>query len=153
MSDECRLGGAIALVQNHRSTYFFTQRGMRAAEGHSSRDRRMSEQDLIDFMRRDVLAAADDDVFDPASQMQVTIGVQKSLISGAKPSIHKCVGVRVRIIFIAAKYIRPLNRDLASLIRAEVIAVLVHDADAQPGAHADRTSLAMPRRRGFEVIW
>ncbi len=120
---------------------------MRAAESDRRRDRGMPQQNLINFVRRDVLAAADDDVFDPAGQVQVTIVVEIALVSGAKPSVDESAGVCFRIIFVSAKYIRALNCDFAALIVFERIALFVHDPDAEAGAHPHRSGLAMARRQ------
>src|SRR5260370_36206415 len=79
--------------------------------------------------------------------MQIAVRVEHSFIAGAKPSIHKSASVGFRIVFISAKHVGSLNGNLAALVSAEVIAVLVHDADAKPCAYADRTGLSMPRRQ------
>ena len=79
----------MAFVQDHGRSHFFTQRGMRAAKCDCGRDCGMSQQNLIHFVRRNVLASADDDVFDPPGQMQIAICVEITLIAGAKPSIHE----------------------------------------------------------------
>src|ERR1039458_3805323 len=96
-------------------------------------------------MRRDVFATADDDVFDTARQMQIAVWVEESFVASTKPSIHKSASVGLGIIFVSTKYICPLDRDLAALVGTEIIAFLVHDADAQPRAQADRTCFAVPR--------
>ena len=104
-------------MQNHGCSHFFAQRGMRAAERDRRRDCGMPQQNLVDFVRRNVLAAANDDVFDAAGQMQIAIRVEKSLVASAKPSIHEGAGVCFRIVFVSTKYICTLNSDLAALIR------------------------------------
>src|SRR5579863_7084958 len=96
-------------------------------------------------MRSDVFAPTDDDVFNPPGQVQIAVVVQQSFVSGTKPSIHKSASVGFGIVLISTKYVGSLNVDFAALIGAEVISLLVHDADTQPGAHANRTCLAMPR--------
>ena len=121
--------------------------GCSAAEGDRCRNRGMPQQNLIHFVRRDILTAADDDVFDPSRQMQIAVGVEKALVAGAKPSIHKSASVGFGIVFVSAKHIRSLNGNFAALVGAEMVAVFVHDADAQAGAHADRARFAMPRRQ------
>src|SRR5208283_1086776 len=79
--------------------------------------------------------------------MQITVFVEKSLIAGTKPSIDKSASVGFGIVFISAKYVGALNGNFAALIGAEVIAVRIQDADAQPGADSDGTGFAMPRRQ------
>src|ERR1700692_1878052 len=101
-------------------------------------DRWMPQQDLIHFVRRDIFAATNDDVFNASGQVQITIGVQKSLVAGTEPSIYKSARVRLRIVFISTKYIGSLNCDLTSLIGSKMISIFVHDADSEPGADANR---------------
>src|SRR5271170_2061036 len=137
----------MGFVQDYGRSYFFTQCRMRAAKSDGGRDRGMPQQNLIHFMRRDVLAAADDDVFDPSRQMQIAVRVKKSFVAGTKPPIHKSASVGFWIVFISTKDIRSLNSDFASLVRAQMITFFVHDADAQSSPHADRTGLPMPRRQ------
>jgi hypothetical protein len=79
--------------------------------------------------------------------MQITIGIEKPLIAGAEPSIHKSAGVGFRVIFVSPENVRALNGDFAALIGAEMIAFFVHDADAKAGANSHRSSLAMARRQ------
>src|SRR6202023_2058520 len=57
------------------------------------------------------------------------------------------MSIRFGIVFIPAKHIRTLNGDLATMIGTEMISVLVHDADAQAGAHSHRTRLAVSWRQ------
>src|ERR1022692_5337247 len=107
----------------------------------------MPQQNLIHFVRCDVLAAADDDVFNAAGQVLVTIFVEIALVSSAKPSFDEGVGVCFRIIFVSPKYIRALDRDLTALIVFKRIATFVHDPDPEARAYSHRSSLAMARRQ------
>src|ERR1700686_4368394 len=81
--------------------------------------------------------------------MQITIGVEKSLIAGTEPSIYKGMRIGVGIIFIAAKYIRSLNCNLAPLVGPQMIPIFVHDADPESRTNPHRTSLAVTRRQGI----
>src|ERR1700693_401872 len=101
---------------------------MRATKRNRCCDRGVSQQNLIDFVRRDILPSANDDVFHPARQMQITVRVEVPFVAGAEPSSHESTSVRFRIVFVSTKHIRSLNSDLASLVSAEVIAGFVHDA-------------------------
>src|ERR1700752_4228031 len=122
---------------------------MRTAKGDSRCDRRVPEPNPIDFVRRDILASTDDDVFDPASQVQIAVRIQKSLIASAEPPIHKGVRVGFGIIFVSTKYVGSLNRDLAPLVSSRMVPVFLHDADAEPGAPPNRASLPVPWRQGI----
>src|ERR1700736_3472838 len=101
-------------VQDYSRRHFFTQRGMCATKRNRGRNCRMLQQNLIDLVRRDVLASTDNDVFDAAREMQVTILVEIALVSGAKPSVDEGMRVCFRIIFVSTKYIRALNSDFAT---------------------------------------
>ena len=153
MLDKCRFGGAMAFVQDNGGGHFFAQRGMHAAKRDRGRDRGMAQQNLIHFVRRDVFATANDDVFDSAGEMQIAVGIKKSLVASTKPSIHKSASVGLGIIFVSTKYVRSLDRDLAALVGAEMIAFRVHDADAQASAYPTEPGLRCRGGRGFDVIW
>ena len=120
---------------------------MRTAKCDRGRDRRMLQQNLVDLVGRDVFSTADDDVFNAAGQVQVTIFVEIALVSGAKPSVDEGAGVCFRIVFVSTKYICALDRDFAALIVFERISAFIHDPDAQTGAHSHRSGLAMARRQ------
>src|SRR6202050_5762583 len=81
--------------------------------------------------------------------MQITVGIKNSLAPGTKPSVHKSAGVRFVIVFVSPKYICSLDCDLAAVIGPEMIALRVHDADAQADANPHRAGLAVPRREGI----
>src|SRR5579862_601730 len=122
---------------------------MSTAKSNRGRDRGMPQQNLINLMWRDILSSADDDVFDSAGQMQVAVRIKVALIAGAKPSVDKGMSVGVGIIFVSPKNIRALNRDLASLVGAEMFAVFIHNADTQANADSDRSGLSVLRRQGI----
>src|SRR5581483_342216 len=110
--------------------------------GNGVGDGGVLQQDFVDFVRGDVFTAANDDVFDPASQIEIAIVVEKTLIAGAKPSLDEGLGVGFRIIFVSMKNIGTLNDDLAALAVGKVIAGFVQNADAQARSDADRAWLA-----------
>src|SRR5207245_1034830 len=47
----------------------------------------MAEQDALDLDRGDVLAAADDDVLDPVSNLDVAVGLDDRCIAGVEPAV------------------------------------------------------------------
>jgi hypothetical protein len=100
-------------------------------------------------VRRNIFAATNDDVFNAAGQVQITVCIEKSLVPGTEPPVHKSMRVCFGIIFVPTKYIGSLNGDLASLIGSEMISIFVHDADPEPGANPDRTRLAVARGQGI----
>src|SRR5215471_16766457 len=130
-------------MQRNGGCHFFAQCGMSAAEGDCGRDRGMPKQYLVNFMGRDIFSPSNNDVLDSSSQVQIAIFVEHPLIAGAKPSVYDAARVSFGIILIAAKDACALNRDFPTLIGPEMMALIVHNADANAGAHPDRTCFAM----------
>jgi hypothetical protein len=46
-------------------------------------------QDLVDLARADLLAAAVDDLLQPAGEADVAVGVHLALVAGAEPAVGK----------------------------------------------------------------
>src|ERR1700739_516228 len=103
-------------MQHHCCCHFLPQCGMLEAEGYWFRHCWMVQQNLVDLARPHVLAPTNDQVLDPASQMQIVVFVEKSLITGAKPSIHKRTTIGFVIILISLEHTWPLNHNFAPLI-------------------------------------
>ena len=59
---------------------------MGQGEGHHLRHRGMVHQHPVDFQRGNLLAAAVDDLFQPAGQRQIAIAIQLALIAGPEPA-------------------------------------------------------------------
>ena len=102
----------------------------------------MREQHLVDLARRDLLAAAIDQLLDPPDQREVALGVEKALIAGPEPAVGKRRGVGFWVVFVPRDDVRPLDDDLAALPRLQKLPGGVHDADADVGAASDRPRLA-----------
>src|SRR5271167_1286945 len=98
-------------------------------------------------MRSYILASADDDVLDPAGQVQIGVLIKPPFVAGTKPSMGESASVGFGIVVISAKYIGALNGDFAALPGGKMIALFVQDADAKPGADSYRTGFAMSRRQ------
>src|ERR1700741_697809 len=79
--------------------------------------------------------------------MEIAILVQKAFVAGTKPPVDQRASIGLWIVFISAKHAGTLDGDLPALLVRKVIAVLVHHADANASAHADRPGLAMPGRK------
>ncbi len=120
---------------------------MGTTKRYCRRHRGMLQQNVVDLMRRDVFARADDDVFNAPGQVQVTVAVEITLVSGAKPAVDEGAGVGFRIIFVSTKYVCALDCDFAAFIILERLAVFVHDPDAEARAHSHRPRLAVARRQ------
>jgi len=91
----------------------------------------------------DVLATADDHVLDPVDDPQVAVGVEDADITGVQPAVAERVGGRLGPVQVALHHVRPLDHDLATLLRRHQRAVRRHDPHALPGqGHTDRSGLA-----------
>ena len=64
-----------------------TQLRVRHGETHGLAHGGMREQDLVDLARRDLLAAAVDQLLQAARQPQIAVVVEATLIAGAKPAV------------------------------------------------------------------
>ena len=63
---------------------------------------RVREQRLVDLAGRDLLAAAVDDLLQPAGDRQVAVVVEAALVAGAEPPVEEGGGVGVGIVEISA---------------------------------------------------
>ena len=139
--------GSSGLVQHHRGRHFLAQHRMRHAEGDGIGHRGVRQQHFVHLAGRNVVAAADDQVLDPAGEVQVVICIQHALVAGAKPSVHKGSVVGLAVVLVSAEHARPLNDHLAAFSGGEMIALGVHDADLNAAGRPHRTRLAMLRRQ------
>ncbi len=135
------------LAEHDRRRDLFAPRGMRHAEADRFRDLRMREQHFVDFPRRYFLAAAVDQLFDPADECQIAVCIEHALIAGPKPAIDERRRVRIRIVLVPANDVRALDDDLAALTGSEVLSCRVHDADLHIGAATHRSRFAGGRRQ------
>ncbi len=73
----------------------------------------MAEQDLLHLQRRDLLAAAVDDVLDAPDDEEIAVGIEIAEVACAQPAV--AIGGRVGgiVIIIAAGHVRPAQHDLA----------------------------------------
>ena len=77
-------------LQDNRGCNRFAQRRMRHAESHRFQNRRVGREHFIDFLWKHFLAAAVDDVFDPAGDKQKTFIVQIANIAAQEPASSEC---------------------------------------------------------------
>src|SRR5437588_6222907 len=64
------------VLQDDGSLHFLTPGRMGDAKAYRLGDGRMSQQDLIDFPRPDLLSAAIDELFDAAGESEITVRVE-----------------------------------------------------------------------------
>jgi hypothetical protein len=60
-------------------------------------------QRLVDLARRDLFAAAVDDLLQPTADGQITLGIEEADVSGAKPAVAKGLGISDGIVGIAKR--------------------------------------------------
>ena len=70
-------------------------------EGDNLGDGWVVEQDLVDLARRDLLAAAVDDLFEATCEAEVALVVLRALVAGANPAVGEGVAVGFRIAQVA----------------------------------------------------
>src|SRR6202035_5538061 len=73
-------------AQNDECVGRFTPFFMRHADHRNLEHGRVAQQRALDFDRGDVLAAADDDVLEAVSDLDVAIGMHDRAITGMKPA-------------------------------------------------------------------
>src|SRR5271169_904739 len=122
---------------------------MSEAERDRCRHRWVLQQYLIHFMRCDILTASNNDVFDPAGQVKVEVLIKESIVPGVKPSIRDAASVGFRIVLISTENASALNDNFTLLVRAEVVALGIHNAYPDARAYADGTGLPRARRQGI----
>ena len=75
----------------------------------------MREQNFVDFTRRDLLAATDDQFLEAAGQMEIAIFVENALIARAEPIAEEGSGGGFRVVFVFAYDAGAVDTDLAGL--------------------------------------
>ena len=80
-----------------------------------------------------------------ADQREIAVRVEASLIAGPEPAVDEGRGVGLRIVLVAADHVEPRMTTSPRSPGRQMPAVLVHDADLDVRAAADRARF--PRRR------
>ena len=102
----------------------------------------MLEEDVLDFARIDVLAAADDHVLLAVDEEEVAVRVDVADVSRVEPPAAEGFRGRVRVPEVADHDVRPAEADFATLAGSHLVAFVVEDSDllAAEGS-PDRTDL------------
>ena len=95
-SADVALARDAALAQHDRGGDLLAELVVRHGEGDDLGDRRMIHQHVVDLERRDLLAAAVDDLLEPAGDAQIAILVEHALVAGVEPAMREGRGVGVR---------------------------------------------------------
>jgi hypothetical protein len=97
------LGGRGALAQHHDRGDLLAELGVRHRRSTPPAPPRVVHQDLVDLARADLLAAAVDDLLQPAGQAEVALGVHHALVAGAEPAVGERLGVGLGVVLVAAR--------------------------------------------------
>src|SRR5262245_33913306 len=107
-----------------------TQCRMRNAEADGCAHLGMGEQDFVDLGRSDLFASAVDQLLNSSHEAQVAIGIEHTLVAGAKPAVEKRSRIRFGVVLITLNDVRTLDYNLALLASVEMPPFVIHDADA-----------------------
>ncbi|OJU35201.1 MAG: hypothetical protein BGN94_17355 [Rhizobiales bacterium 68-8] len=142
--DHLALGERRAGAAHDRGGHLLAQRRMRQREGGGFRDVRMLGQKQVDLGRRDLLAAAVDDVLKPAGEEEEAVGVEIALVAGAQPVAAEEVAAR-GLVLVAGHDVGPADQHLAAARRGQLVAEDVGDAHGGAERPADRARPALRR--------
>ena len=82
MVDQLSFGYAVLFMQHNRRCHFFAQSRVRATKCNRRSHGRMTQQNFVHFMRRNILAATNDDLLDAAGDVKEPLGVEMTEVSG-----------------------------------------------------------------------
>ena len=136
-----------AVARDHRSRNGLAEPRMRLREDDCVRNGVVTEQRLLHLSRRDLLAAAVDDLLEASAQEEIAVVVEIALVSRAEPAVGEGLPVRVRVSLVAREDVRPAYGNLADLAGREKHAFVVEHCDLRPCGAPDRAPLALVRRQ------
>ena len=116
-------------------------------KGHGLCDRRMLQQDFVNFVRGDFLPTAIDHFPSAAGKKQVPVVIEETKIACLEPIARKGRLGRHCIAIVARHDAGAPDDDLAGLAAGQQNPSLVHDRDVQIHRDAGRTGLALARRQ------
>ena len=114
VSPQCLLAHLKRRSKHHGGDQVFAQGGMGDTESDSLSDRRVLEQCVVNFARRDLLAAAIDDLSRSPSDEDVSVSVTAREIAGLEPSILEGRRIRGFVVVVAVEHAWTANHDLPS---------------------------------------
>lgn len=120
---------------------------MRHGEGNDLRHSRMIDQHALYLERRDLFAAAIDDLLQPAGDAQIIVLVEHALVAGVKPAMGEGAGIGFGVLFVAGGDVRSADDDLADLASLEQPSTRCHDGHFRAGGCADAARLALAWRQ------
>src|SRR5437773_4028669 len=122
--------GPRAFVENNKGMRRFAPTFMRESDDRYLLHGRVSQKHTFHFDRRNVFAAAYDDVFYAVANFDITIGMQDCSVAGMKPSAVKSPLGRLRVVVVAGHDHVAARDDftLSNAIVRHVVALRVHYA-------------------------
>ena len=130
-----RFGDVRVRFPHDKSPRHFSPLLVRDRNHHGLVHGRVRDQHFLDFERRDVLAAADDDVFLPIDDQHVAIAVDGRQVSGMEPSALHRVQAVSRPLPVAVHDDVAAGHDLPNrlAVAGHFPAVGIDDADLDAG--------------------
>ena len=111
-------------------------------DGHI-RDRRVTDQDLFDLPRIDVLTAADDHFLFAVNNVIESLFIHSRKVSGVQPPVPNGPFGFLRVAVIGLHDVRPPANQLSDLAGRQLFSVVVDDAGVQKRqGFSDRSILA-----------
>ena len=122
--------GSCAFVENNKGVRRLAPFFMWEPDDRNLLHSRVSQKHAFDFDRRNVLAAADDDVLYAVANLDVTIRMHDRGVAGMKPSAAESLLGRYRVVVIAGHDHIAARDDftLSNTIVRHVVALRVHYA-------------------------
>src|SRR5882672_3235896 len=131
-----------------RGADIFAEPRMRQGEGRRLTDRGMAEQRLLDVVRRDLLAAAIDDLLGAADDPQEAVIVDGAKVAGGQPAVLEAAWYAVDAVEkVAGHDARSAQDHLTGLAPRKEGSLLVANRKLAFGDSTDRTRPGRVRRK------
>src|SRR5208283_3632384 len=129
--DEFGFRSGFAGTEHDKRMRRFSPFRMRHAHDRDLLHRDVAKQYALDFHGRDVFSAADDDILEPVTDLDISVGVNDCRVAGMKPAVdNRLFGFR-DIVEIALHHNVPANADFAESLPVvgHLLAGLVRHSD------------------------
>src|SRR5215213_4105016 len=136
-------------VQDDGGRGVFAQPRMRYAKSGGLRHLRMAQEGQVDFIRRDLLATAIDQLLLAAMERQESVRIEAADVSAAVPAVDENRAAALGRIQITGHDRGTVNPDFAAFAGGEWAAVRVGDLH---NPHPGDTDGAEPRRTGRRTV-
>ena len=113
----------------------------------------MFEQDVLDFVRRDVLPTADDQLLRSPAQAQVALRVEYTQITGPEPAVEERLLVRLDPVEITRSDAGASNKDVPRPSETQRSSLVVDHPDISTRRNTHAPGHADPGRERLEEIW